>query len=129
MFVADHSQTLEGTMGEAETDRRIENLGSGAPDAADRLVELGEPALRRLLDVFDAKVRVPLGPYMKDAIDRRKLALARLAKDHSDLTWDLVHERTYLDASLGLALRMSGDPRLKSFAELAAKNGGWLKKP
>ena len=57
-------------------DRRIEDLGSASdPErAVDELVALGEPALRRLLDVFDNEVSVPRGRSDRHASTGRNRA-------------------------------------------------------
>jgi hypothetical protein len=112
-------------------DRRIENLGSAShPErAVDVLVALGEPALLRLLDVFDNKVSVPRGRSDRRASIGRNQALVRLAKRYPDRVLDYCQTRNYLNPSLNLVLSMSGDERLEGLAAQATKQFGWINLP
>jgi hypothetical protein len=93
----------EGTLSAAEQpcdsrtiDRCIENLGSASDRerAVDELVALGEPALRRLIELYYGDVSVPKGACFKDQYNGEFNALARLTKGHLELALELVRRRS-----------------------------------
>jgi hypothetical protein len=111
----------------AEIDRWIENLGSGREELdekIDKVVCLGEPALRRLIQISYREVSLPKGPYWKDQIDGETYALARLAKRYPDLTLELVRGRQGLPFPVIAAFRSLDDERFKMIADIASKNFG-----
>jgi hypothetical protein len=116
---------------EREVDRWIQKLGLGSDleGTVDKLVSLGEPALRRLLEIYDGKVPLPGGRDARRASVGRNWALTRLAKMYPDAVLEFFRNRTYLNASLNAVLRMSGDERLESLAADAAKRSGWINVP
>jgi hypothetical protein len=112
-------------------DRRIENLGSASdPErAVVELVAAGEPALRRLLDVFNNRVSVPRGRSDRHASIGRNLALIRLAKLYPDEVLEYCQTRNYVSDTLRFVLRTSCDERLEALAADSAKLGGVIKLP
>jgi hypothetical protein len=109
---------------QSEIDRWIENLGSGIEGATDKLVSFGEPALRRLIQMYYGEVSVPSGPYFKDQFDGETNALGRLAKRYPDLTLELVRGRREMPWPVTAAFRMLDDERFKMIADIASKNFG-----
>jgi hypothetical protein len=112
-------------------DRWIENLGatSRAGRAVGEFVSLGEPALRRLLEVYDNKVSVPSGRSDRHATIGRNRAFTELAKRYPDVVLEYCRARNHLNPSLSFLLRTSGDERLEALAAVAAKQFGWIKLP
>ncbi len=116
---------------ESTIDRRIEDLGSPSdPErAVGELVALGEPALRRLLDVFNNRVSVPRGPSDRSALVGRNRALVRLARRYPDCVLEYFQARNFVSESLNHFLRTSGNRRLEALAAVSERQNGWVKLP
>jgi hypothetical protein len=93
------------------------------------MVALREPALRRLLDIFNNKVSVPRGRSDRHASIGRNEALNRLAKRYPDAVLRYFQTHNFLNPILNSVLSMSGDERLKALAAQATKQYGWVKLP
>lgn len=75
----------------APIDKLIDNLsGAGYSQAIDDLISIGEPSLRRLMQVIDGTLRMPL--RSKDEVENRQEALIRLGRLHKEAFLNLIHE-------------------------------------
>ncbi len=110
-------------MDQSEIDRWIEYLGS-CDDAVEKLEKLGEPALRRLFEVTEGLVSIPLGGYWQDASTNRALALGCLGKRFPEVFLELVKSRPFPKIQTIQALGFTGDERLEAFAKEALKDFG-----
>jgi hypothetical protein len=100
-------------------------MGLGSEDAIDKIdkvIALGEPALRRLIEDYYGDARIPKVGHFKD--DVRDNVLARLAKRYPDLTIELVRGRRGMPWPVIAGFRSVDDERLKMIADIASKNFG-----
>ena len=109
----------------AEIDGLIQHMGLGSEGAIhtiEKIVALGEPALRRLIEVYYGDTRIPMEGDPRD--DPFSSTLGRMAKRYPDLTLELVRGRRTVPWPVIAAFRMLDDERFKMIADIASKNFG-----
>jgi hypothetical protein len=113
---------------QAELDRLIQEMGLGSDEAIEKIekvVAFGEPALRRLIEVYYGDARIPRVGDPRDPRDNATdNVFARLVMRHPDLTLELVRGRGALAWPIMAGLRSLDNERFKMIADIASKNFG-----